>query len=364
MKKLTFLPLLVLPLLISCNDNQSQEKVSLTYGTKVTINSINELKELTNQELVTKTRDEKEVFLLAVYQGEYSESCMCWTTFENVLAKYMNTYNDMVYIYDAHKQDDSVTKLQIEKLEQSTPYLYVFSGEQIIKKFSYANKRDMAIFEDTTADAMHTRVMKVAKRAHLIYVDEQYLYTHKVDKQVVLFMRNGCGDCKYIIPNVIIPYMSNHDIEQNLYVFDMQKYYDASKREDASESEKNRYQELKDLYGLSETGNKTFGYNEGVVPTIQALENGAIKSASVYFNDTVSKRENGSFYISNSFYSEERLSNLEYLKNKADLKTVLKGMELSEGVLENKSGGYYLSQEIANTYHQPLLEAFLDYYLS
>ena len=39
-------------------------KIHLTYGTKMQVNLSN-LKELSNDELLVKTRDEKEVFLLA-----------------------------------------------------------------------------------------------------------------------------------------------------------------------------------------------------------------------------------------------------------------------------------------------------------
>ena len=271
----------------------------------------------------------------------------------------------MVYTYDAHSQDESVKSLKIEQMNQSTPCLYVFNGEKTVAKFTYQNKQDKAIFEDTSAEAMYTRLHKVIDKPTLYYVDLSYLSSQYTENKqmVVLFIRSGCGDCRYVLPNVILPYINKHSLATDIYVFDMQKYYDQSKDEQASETEKSQYQELKNSFGLSEKGNPTFGYGTGVVPTLQFLKNGLIDGATVFFNDSISQKDDGTFYISDSYYTEERLANLKYLKGFNKSKAVLKGMTLKEGVLQSPSGGYYWSQESASKYHQPLLEAFLDYYM-
>ena len=142
----------------------------------------------------------------------------------------------------------------------------------------------------------------------------------------------------------------------------MQDYYELSKKEDATEEEKAQYQNLKNYYGLSEKGSPAYGYKNGVMPTIQSIKKGLIVDATVYFNDEINKKEDGTYYLSDSFYSEERLENLNYLKG-CQFETVLKGMSINEGVLENPNGGYYWSQEVASRYHTPILKVFLDYYL-
>ena len=95
------------------------------------------------------------------------------------------------------------------------------------------------------------------------------------------------------------------------------------------------------------------------MPTIQYRKNGKIEAAAIYFNDVVSKKEDGSYYISDSFYSEERKA---ALKDQYTFPNVIKGMTLSEGVIEGNNGTYYWAQEAANRYHKPNFEAFLDYY--
>lgn len=362
MKKLAFiLPIVLVPFLTSCN--KEGPKASLTYGTYIE-SSIKSLKELSNEELISKTRDEKEVFLLAVYQGDYSTSCMCWSTFQNVIVNYINTYHENVYVYNAYNQNEELANLNIEKINDSAPYLYIFNGETTLAKYTYKNNSQKAIFENVNAKAMYNAVRKVVNKPVMHFIDEAYLEQQIMDSKdlTVLFMRNGCGDCKYVIPNVIIPYINDKALKESLYLFDMQYAYDIANKEGATEEEKNQYQSLKNYFALSEKGSSTFGYGNGVFPTIQRIEKGLIVDASVYFNDEVNQKEDGSFYISNSYYTEERVNNLNYLKN-CQFKTVLKDMSVTEGVLENPKGGYYWSQEAASIYHTPILKAFLDYYL-
>ena len=362
MKK-KYLSLLLLPLLFSSLTSCNSKKVSLTYGTYIG-HTIYSLKELNNVELIDKTKNENEVFLLAAYQGEYSQDCLCWTTFQNVIASYMNTYHDLVYTYNAYEQDDSVKSLKIDKYTNSTPCLYVFNGEKNLAKYSYQNQQDKAIFEDVTGEAMSKRLQHVIDKPTLYYVDEEYLDQQYLTakKICVLFFRNGCGDCQYVLPNVLIPYIKEHKLATEICMFDMQKYYDQSKSESATDEQKGKYQFLKNRFGLSEIGDTVFGYGDGVVPTIQFVENGKVDGATVYFNDVISQKEDCSFYISDSFYSEERLPNLKYLKGMSKQIAVLKGKAIKDGVLESPYG-YYWSQEAASKFHKPLLEAFLDYYM-
>lgn len=366
LKLVTLIPLLTISLLSSCKESiKPEDRPYLTYGSNIYVDSINDLKEINSAELLAKTRDENELFLLAVYQGDYSKDCLCWTTFKNTIMNYVNIYYNNVYLFNAQEQTEALLNLKIEKLNRSTPYLYIFNGQKTLAKFSYANKKDQMIFEDATAVTMDKRISKVVNRSHLIYTYSDYI-DHLSDKldSVVLFMRNGCGDCRYVIPNIVIPYINEKRINKNIYLFDMQDVYDNSKKEDASEEEQASYQQLKDTYGLSVEGNATYGYGKGVVPTIQVRRGKQVRSAAVYFNDEVSKKEDGSYYISDSYYTEKRISSLEYLEGKTDFPTILKDMTLNDGVLENGMGGYYLSQNIANVYHKPIFESFLDYYLS
>lgn len=359
MKELMLLPLLVLPLLTGCDGNKVVKKSRLTFGSKMQEGNKDAIKELSNSELLVKTRDEQEVFLLAVYQDQYSEECLCWNTYKEVLKTYCYKYGGLVYLYNAHNQDETLSHLKIEKLNTSTPYLYIFNGEKLVKKFSHANNKQRKIFEDTSAKEMAEQVNEYVARPLLYYVDEENIIDN--GPQVVMFMRHGCSDCKFTLGEVIIPYINEHSIIKEICLFDMQKYYDLAKYSGASEEDKQYYQNLKNKYGLSEADNNPVGYQQGVVPTIQLRQNGKAVAAAVYFNDVVEKREDGTYFIANSFYSEERR---EALKNHYYFPYIIKGMNITEGIIEGKNNTYYWSQEAANEYHKPNFEAFLGCYVT
>lgn len=360
-KLLPLLPLLLIPFTINACGSS---KASLTYGTYIK-SEASSLKELTTTELKNKAVEDKEVFLLAVYQDKNSDDCLCWNAFKNVIANYINTYHECVYTYNAHTQDESIKELKIEIREDSNPLLYIFNGEKIINKFSYGNSQDKAIFEDLEGEAMNTRVHRKVNKPTMYHVDEDWLGTNysKLDELCILFFRNGCGDCKYVIPNVIIPYINNHKLKRQLYIFDMQPLYNEIVKNDTTDKEAlAHYQGIKNRYGLSKEGNPTYGYQNGVVPTIQYVKKGVIEDASVYFNDTLTRKDTTSFYVSESFYSEERLPNLKYLKGMSKEKAVLVGIEAKAGI-DVADGTIHWFQPEANKYHQPLLEAFFKYYM-
>ena len=363
---LSLLTPLLFASLIGCSTNEDNpsNKARLTYGTEIQ-QDLSTLKELSNQDLYNKSFNEQEVFLLAVYQGGYSEDCLCWSTFKNTIVNYMNKWNEIVYIYDAQKQDDSLKELTIEKYNESTPCLYIFDGKEKLACFSYNNKNDKKIFEDTKeCKVIKERIHEVVNRPLLHYVYPDFVQHNEIkyhSSLLFLFIRSGCGDCKYVIPNVIIPYINSHDLEIGIRIVDLQPLYDLSKKEDATEEEKGQYQEMKDLCHLSEKGARGYGYSNGVVPTLQYYKTGGLEDACVYFNDEISQKDDGSYYVSNSFYTEERLTSLKYVDNVKN--KVLKGLSLSSDDVAKTSSGYtYWLQEKAAQYHTPLLEAFLDYY--
>ena len=355
---------LIIPLLscslIGCS--KQDERVLLTYGTEIQQNLVT-LKEVNNDELYDKAFNEKEVFLLAVYQGGYSEDCLCWSTYQDVIVNYMNSNHELVYVYDAQKQDDSLKDLKITKYEDSAPSLYIFKGQEQITSFTYKKSQDKAIFEDRKGEAMKERVHKYANKPLLYYVSLEFVLDNKSTHHksiAVLYVRRGCGDCKYVLPNVVIPYINSNNNVNPIYIVDLQDLYDLQNKGETSGMP---YDAIKNRLELTESSNKTFGYRGGVVPTIQYYEKGVLSDASVFFNDEVSQKEDGSYYISDSFYSEERLTSIKYAKYIDN--NVLKGMDINkEDVITTATGYTYWSQEKAAKYHAPLFQSFIEYYCS
>ena len=350
-KIICLLPLLCVPFMLS---SCRKERVDLTYGTYIE-SSLQTLKEIDSDELDNRL-NKGETILLAAYQGQYSEECLCWDTFKNVIVNYINTYHEEVLLYNAQEQSESVNKYKIQKFNESTPILYIFKGYKQIASFNESKKENKSIFNEKNAKAMHNRVHQYTNKPTMYYVDDAYLKSNLAyqDESIVLFIRNSCGDCKYLIPNAIIPYINSSKNLKDIWLFDLQPYQDLQK---TATDGSTPYDDIKNRYLLSESASPEYGYQQGVVPTMQYYQRGQLKDATVYFNDVVNQNTEGKYYISDSFYSEQRLS---YTKYNSD---VLKGMELSDDdVALTSSGNPYWIQEKAAMYHTPLLQSFLDKY--
>ena len=363
MKK-KFLVLLALPLLFCSLTSCSDTDGTLSYGTYIE-QDLNSLKTLSNEDLVNKTKNEKETFLLATYQSSHIDDCLCWPTFLNVIVKYSNEFHEMFYLYDTQSKDESVSNLKIESFSDSTPCFYIFKGEKQLAKYSYKNNKDKDLFGDTSLKLLDKTIHKVVHKPYMFYVDRDYLAENlsKTKQVAVLFMRSGCSDCSYVIPNVLIPYINDHAFAKDIWLFDMQYYYDMMNNEPALEGGESQYQSLKNKYGLSASSNQTYGYQQGVVPTLQYYVDGVLTDATVFFNDVIGQKEDGSFYVSDSYYTSERLPNLRYMKGFGK-NSILKDMTVSsDNVGQTKSGNYFWMQKDAAKYHTPILKAFLDYYM-
>ena len=371
--KLLLLPALMVSLsLSSCGQQEgdTDKRPIMTYGSYIEYKP-NTLKVLSNDELYNRLYNENEVMLLAVYQGDYSEDCACWTTFKNIICMMTKYVHYQVYLFNAQTQDDSVKELKIKKVAGSTPMFYIFNGKKQLACFSEANKRDKELFE-YSANAYTELAGRIGQYvqpySYLYYVNEESLDKLIAEQYVrrVFFIRSKCSDCKYTINNVLMPYLEDcynrNYLINSCYVFDMQPYYDYQKNNEFDEPV---YSNLKEKYHLSSKTDEEFGYYQGVVPTAQKYWGGELISASVFFNDVVSKDENDDYYISDSYYTEERLPYLDYLsENHAGDSIehkVLKGMKLDkDDVLFTNNGTPYWAQEKAAEYHTPLLKAFLE----
>ena len=339
----------------------TSKKTSLTFGTHIQ-QSLDSLKPIESSTLLDKSYSD-EVYLLATYQGQYSKDCLCWSTFQNVIVNYTNKYHEKVYLYDMDSYNKMEMNLGLDIYKDSTPALYIYQGREQLAKFSYKEERDNAIFAELDAEAMYTRVHNYVEKPVIYEVDDAYLSENlsSKDEVITMFVRRSCTDCSYSLNKVLIPYINKKDINKEIWYFDLEDYYLLSKDQNATSAEQSSYQQIKDKYGLSESNGGSLGYSSGFVPTTQYYKNGVLKDASVFFNDEVSKKEDGSYYISNSFYTSERLTSLSYCKHVKN--NVLKGMNLGSDEVATTASGYtYWIQAKAAVYHTPLLEAFLNYY--
>ena len=355
MKK-KYVVLLIAPILFVSLTGCDENKDILTYGTHIQT-SLEKLETISEFDLFWRVTTFKETFILATYQSEYE--CLCWETFQNVIVNYTNTYHEKVYLFDTSNQDSAIEQFKLNKYKDSTNALYIFKCNKQIAQFSFKKDTDKTIFTDLSGKTMFNRIHRYVEKPVIYEVDEAYLENKIKEKEesITLFIREGCSDCRYALTDILIPYINTHKTKKEIWYYDLQNSYELANKEDATDLEKAQYQEIKDKYELSASTNSVYGYLNGVVPTIQYREKGILKDAAVCFNDVVDEKDDGSFYLSDSYYSEERIPFLKYYSGNP-----LKGMTI-EGGLKTVSGYKYWNQTDAIKAHRPIFEAFLNYYL-
>ena len=170
------------------------------------------------------------------------------------------------------------------------------------------------------------------------------------DKAIFYAYKTTCPDCKDATTKVLFPYLNTKsELQTKIFILDIDKY-----------ANNMIYQDVKDELELSNKYNEAFGYDTGYVPPFQYRENGVIKDASVFYNDSIEKQDN-LFVVSNSYYTTERRNNTSYTYEP------LKGMTIDKQYVgEYEDSGvtkYYWKTENAFTYHKPILESFLTTYV-
>ena len=362
--KLLLLPILFAPILSGCP--ASDQKVDLHYGSYAQ----NELTTITQPELASKV-DSKESFIAVVSPGH--AGCMCWQDFKVILNDYIKDNHVIIYeisynsFFDASNNQLNTFGLDIRK-EMET--FALFSKGELKTQSVYSSSNSM--FKQPSAFKEYLEGLISKPTMYFISLDQLTSIYQSGKEAVIYFARSNCPDCQAVEIDFLREYTVNHREANKLYILDCEtigiREYDEEGH--LTPESAARWQEFKNDYGLASVNNEQFGHTTGVVPTFQLIKgNGAsysssILSSSVYFNDSL-ENEGGQVKIKESFYSEARKGNLQYINN-VETK-ILEGMIIPENDYYTMTFGlntYYIwKNECAERYHSPLLSAFLDYAL-
>ena len=347
MKKKFVLPLLAPMMclsLIGCHQNVGMK---LTYGTYLSTadDSKNDAVKISYaqlQERMEETQDfHNENFLLTIAPVN---GCVCWAKFQAVLKQFIKETHYLVYQINCDEFGDNNYGFSFQDGHVT---FAIVKGGTVLKQYM-SNE----VLE--SKEALKSEVNKFVRAPELYYVDAPFLNEaiKTGETTLVEYIRSGCSDCNYVSPNIVWPYAYQNVFKTKMYVIDLQELWET--RNDSTD-----YQNFKNEYLLSNIFSEDFGYETGVVPTFQYYERGTIKASSVVFNDTIEKVD-GTLKVTNSFYTEERLSKLEYAQGVEV--NVLKGLTLQEEDVLEWEGHYYWNHSRAIAYHKPLLEGFLKTY--
>ena len=354
MKKSLLFMLPLSLLLTGCNTTNNQ-KTLITYGSTFDESA----SKINYDDLKIKIINE-ESFVLVIYPGDNS-TCGCWTQFSEVIDEY------------AKENTTIINKINYEELEAQTnkygltyysdrPTLALFNKGKLKKEWQYVVQDINPLFKSTLQ--LEKALDEVTISPKLIYVNQDQL-DQKIssDTFTICYVWASCPDCQYAFPNVIIPYYEKNINDEELYIFDLEIKGILLDEDGDKNSSNENYLKFKKDYKMSEEGDETFGYARGFVPTLHRYENGSLISAITYFNDAISINENNEYYVSRSFFSEDRLPHLNFLNDFTGTK-VLEGMKISEDdlIFSADKTRFGWDKNKANIYHQPLLEKFLSFY--
>ncbi|MGM9874153.1 MAG: hypothetical protein ACI31G_04515 [Bacilli bacterium] len=346
--------LCLLPSLMILSACTKDNKTLITFGSDFDTSAT----KITYDDLKIKIIDEQS-FVLAIYPGENS-TCGCWTQFSGVIDDYVKQNSTIIYKINYELLDSETNRYGLTYYSDR-PTLALFEKGKLKKEWQYVTKNIDPLFKSTIQ--LEKTLKEVIFEPKLIYINQEQL-DEKIanDNFTVCYVWASCPDCQFAMPNVVIPYYEDNLNDEQLYLFDCE--IEGILLEDGIKNSSNEnYTKFKNDYKLSTEGDSVFGYATGYVPTFQRYENGNLKSALTYLNDAVSVNEQGNYYISRSFFTSERLEDLEYLNNFNGTK-IIEGIEVSEDdlIFNSDRTRYSWDKEKANVYHKPLLEKFLSYY--
>ena len=342
MKKLTkiLVPFLVLSsaVLSGCKkkveeDNRTRLSfgdVHLTETVEVTVSELNEIK---------KEKDTNN-FLLVVN----SNTCTCWNEFKPNLDKYISLNHVFCYRIDYLSIKDVASGFNLNNLTKSSTTFAIFENGEL--KTSICTDSDSKIMYDENRFSQYMSESVILPSCYFITKDDFHTIKNSGKNAVIYFERAECGDCKAINPGILNSYFKKRENTNKVYIVDLQPYYGTAE-----------YQDIKDELGLSESGNPSFGFGTGVVPFFSYIENSTYASGAVVYNDSV----NSDLVVSKSYYSAERVANLEYTS------TVVQGMQLTENDVNKGTyqGFEFVSWDhsSADKVYEGILNSFLDYAL-
>ena len=319
----------------------------------------------------------KENIVVVVYNK--NSTCACWHSFrDDFLRPYISGRNLRVFAID-YREFDGKDYLGLN-VKTDTEDVAVFENGVLAYQQLDTAETEFSTDYEVFKEWMDARI----RPATMVYVTEvqmDALYAGTTPF-LIYFGRGTCGDCKYVDENFLKQYYDETANTQISYVLETAVegiYYYNNVKPDATAAVGSdgynayvQWCDFKDKYGMSARYDADYGYNTGYVPTFEYINpdgagttnnadsaNQVIESADVYFNDTLSAvNADGTYTVSDSFFTDERVGKLAYLENFTGTR-VLKGHAVQAA--DGKGGSW--SRTAAAVCHDPLLKAFLDYYV-
>lgn len=225
--------------------------------------------------------------------------CLSCAAFNDIINKYIENSSTTIY------KIFTFQLLSSSNIEVTTvPEIIAFSQGKIKDRI-----RDLNTYSQFE-DFLKKNVILPAK----ISINEETLdkKIEKKDTFIVKFSWNQCSDCNSSNELFLNKYHSENQ-SYTYYEFELSEYYE--KRQDSNDP---YWLNMTTKYGLSQKGNETLGWHNGVVPTYQFYEKGILKDAVVIYNDDYEKILDdyvtiSQIKITNTYFSDSPYLGISFL---------------------------------------------------
>ena len=355
-------------MLTGCDKKKTSDPTALTFG-KLYQESKNIEDNFTviNVTTLQSYVDRGYNFALIVY--EPLNDCTCWVSFQSTLRKYMKNTNTLFYGIHMSDLEASDEKFGL-KLSSGNETIAIFR-DGVVKAQKNSSDSDDKFTSDV--DTFTAWMNENAHISNMLFVTPQQLDNlFEGESDFTLYVdRESCGDCAYLNAHLLKEY-NVADLNTS-YVIDADV---EGVRWKNGVLDSDQWSAWKTSMGMSDEGNEEYGYGVGYTPAFYRYNPNMVEDedratalfdAAVYFNDTIEKTGDG-YQVTDSFYSEDRVSNLAHLDglNKDDI--VLKGLKLDVDEVNEIDTGegtvYTWKNEKSAAKHDYLLKAFLDFYVA
>ncbi len=354
MKKNAFLlPILLLPALFACGNENESSPVKLDMGTTVGLNEAVTLRShltFVKKSKVNQLVADKGNFILLVHGA--ADTCTCYSDFhEKVLVPYVKHHKALIYAIDLEEFESDGQYLGITRVVGSDT-LAIFENGLAKFQRTTENLADKWVSEYATFnDWMRERAVD----AKIFYIDEATLdsYYGKNDSFTIYFGLENCPDCRYLNRTGLRTYLQSHAVtEANFFYLDMAPFW----------GDQDLKAEKMAKYGLSYSEDNPIGFEKGFVPTVFYvnpdgihLKGDVVEAAGVFYNERLTDDIIGHTYFTAARLEDGKKTYMSYLANSSLEHKVIDGLQVD--ALKGADDWH----DAVAPFEEPIFAALLDY---
>lgn len=281
-KILMILPLFACIGLSSCGDNtDDSHKINFVTGSFDEQYNVGHFEDI-NQTKLDNLREGKADFVIFVE----TKGCSTCATVETKLKHYIDDYGLTIYRI-TYSSLDSTDPLKLSS--KTAPIMGFYKEGKKLDIIPYSSNEDK--FE--TQEAFNKMFEKYVILPSYFYISPEMLDNKLKNKEsfVVHFTRSTCPDCSYLNTHFLDNYMRENK-DKTFYIIECDiagRRYSLDSDPSNPQVDSTLWQGFKDKYQLSKTTSPEFGYDLGVVPTLQYYKDGVLSASDVYVNESFSE---------------------------------------------------------------------------